>query len=70
MPLTNWTPLGSAYQEILRIVPLRDTLIVLSKAGVFRVTGSDPSSFVPELIDSTAILIAPDSVAVINNQVV
>lgn len=70
IPLTNWTPLGSQYQEIVRIVPLRDSLICLSKAGIFRVTGSDPTSFVPELIDSTQILIAPDSVQVVNNQVI
>lgn len=68
VPLTNILFAGSRSQAILRLVPLRDSLIILSEAGIYRITGTNPS-FQVEQIDSTAILLAPESVAVLNNQV-
>lgn len=69
VPLTNILFQGSSSDSIQRIVPLRDALIVLSDSGVFRITGTDPNSFQVELLDSSASLTAPESVAVLNNQV-
>ena len=68
VPLVNFFDVGSQDREILRIFPLRDSLFVFKKDGLFRVSGEAPD-FVVSLFDSSCILIAPDSVAVSNNNI-
>ena len=68
-PLSNRMPVGSADYEILRIIPLRDSLFVLKEDGVYRLYGTDPSNFQVALLDSTANCIAPDTAVVMNNQI-
>jgi hypothetical protein len=70
VPLTNFFLVGSADDEIQRIVPLRDSLLIFKKRdGIYRLSGQDSSSFQVDLLDSTTRLLAPDTVAVLNNQV-
>lgn len=70
VPLLNYLFIGSQNNRILRIKPLRNSLFVFKEnEGIYRVTGTDPSSFGVELFDSSASLLAPDSVDVVNNQI-
>lgn len=69
VPLPNYAFAGSADKEILRIIPLRDSLFILKEDGIYRLSGEDSSSFRIDLFDSTTRLIAPESAAVLNNQI-
>jgi hypothetical protein len=67
VPALNILYVGSASKKILRIVPIRNSLFILKEDGVFRCTGV-PGNFSVDTIDSTIILIAPESAVALNNQ--
>lgn len=67
VPLLNFTKVGSAHADILRIIPLRDSLFILKQDGVYRLTGNDPTSFVVDLFDSTTQILSADSAVPLNN---
>lgn len=69
VPILNYIDVGSANSPIVRIQSLRDGIIVLKPEGVYRIFGDNPSNFGVTLIDNTVNIIAPNSVAVLNNQV-
>jgi hypothetical protein len=69
VPTIQFLPVGSENEPIQRIAALRDSLIIIKKDGVFRLSGDDPNNFVVTILDSTVLCVAPDSVAVVNNQV-
>jgi len=69
VPLGNFFFVGSADEEIMRIIPLRDSLFVLKEDGIYRLSGEDPSSFRVDLFDSTTRILASDTAAVLNNQI-
>ena len=70
VPLVYLKPVGSSGNKILRIKRLRNTLFIFKeKEGIYRMTGNSPDTFATELFDSSAKLIAPDSVAVVNNEI-
>lgn len=70
VPLINIVQVGSANNPIRRIKKLRNSLFIFKeKEGIYRLTGTNPSNFVVELFDSSAKLLAPESVAVVNNQI-
>lgn len=70
VPLVNAIPVGSANDKILRIFPLRTSLFVFKeREGIFKLSGPDLSSATAELFDSSAKLLAPDSIAVVNNNI-
>lgn len=64
VPTTNYFEVGARNQEILRIVPLRDRLFVFKADGIFTVAGSG-SSFAVDLLDTSAVLKAPDTAVVL-----
>lgn len=66
-PIGNWLPVGDG-QEISRVVPLRDSVMVFKPDGVFRITG-DAGAFGVSLLDPTVAILAPDTAAPIANQV-
>jgi len=66
VPITNFFDVGAADQEILRIFPLRDSLFVFKKDGLYRISG-ESAPFTLELFDNSFIILAPDSIAVSNN---
>jgi hypothetical protein len=68
VPLPNQVTVGSKDAEILRIVPLKEALYIFKEDGIFKLTGFYPN-FTIELFDSSAILTAPESCAVLNNQI-
>lgn len=69
VPVVNFRDVGSKDKPILRIIPLRDSLIVLKTDGIWRLTGEEGA--IPSLspTDYSAILIAPDSAYVLNNNI-
>lgn len=69
VPGANNIPVGAANKEILRVVPLRDSAIIIKDDGVFRMTGDQPP-FVVTPLDLTVRCKAPDSVAVLANTVI
>lgn len=69
VPLVNFFTVGSADEEIQRIIPLRDSLFIFKEDGIYRLSGEDPASFRVDLFDSTTRLIAPETIAVLNNQI-
>lgn len=69
VPSVNYIFAGDRSVTILRIAALKDSLIVITDAGVWRVNGDSTSNFSSTLIDSTVPCVAKESVAVLNNQV-
>lgn len=59
---------GSKNYPIRRIVALRDSLFILKTDGVWRLTGANGSWSI-EPLDTSTRIIAPDSAAVVNNQI-
>ncbi len=70
VPLVNFFTVGARNKEILRVVALRDSLIVIKEDGVYRVTGDAVSNFNVTTLDSTVFCVAASSVDVINNQAI
>jgi hypothetical protein len=68
VPLLNYQDVGPKDKEILRIIALRDSLFVLKEEGIYRLSGEN-APFVVSLFDSSTILKARDTAAVLNNQI-
>jgi hypothetical protein len=66
VPLQNYLDISAEDKEILRIMPLRDSLFVFKQDGTFRISG-EIAPFVNSLLDTSCVVIAPDSVSVSNN---
>jgi hypothetical protein len=69
VPLTNTFLVGTREAAILRILPLRDSLIILKEDGVFRLNGLTPNDFSVTLLDSTVFCRASESATVLSNSV-
>lgn len=68
VPLTNYFDVGSREKQILRIIPLRDSLFVFKQDGVYRISG-ESSPFNLALFDSTVKLLAADSIGILDNRI-
>jgi hypothetical protein len=67
-PIKNIIKVGSSDDRILRIMPLREGLFIFkANDGAFVLRGENESNFSVSLLDSTAKLIAPNSLVAINN---
>lgn len=66
VPQLNFYDVGASDKEILRIFPLRDSLFVFKEDGMYRISG-ESIPFSLALADSSVILMAPDSVATLDN---
>jgi len=70
VPIVNFFDVGPKDKEIVRILPLRDSLFVLKEDAVYRISGdSSLSGFSTALFDSSTFILAPDSAVVLNNQI-
>lgn len=56
VPLLNTFRAGSGYNDIIRVIPLRDSMFLFKSDGVYRVTGDDPSNFRVDAFDTTVVL--------------
>jgi len=68
-PEVNLFFAGDANKEILRIIPLREYVLVLKQDGIYRITGNTVSTMSVAPFDLTTNLIAPNSVATLGNEV-
>lgn len=68
VPIVNFFPVGGKDKAIKRIKALRDSLFIFKEDAIYRVTGYN-GQFSPELFDSSATIIAPDTIDVLNNQI-
>lgn len=66
-PLSNTLAVGTEEAKILRIVALRDSLFVFKEDGLWKISGRGP--FYVEQVNATCILVAPDSIAVVDNTI-
>ena len=66
-PLTNTLAVGAEEDAILRIVALRDSIFVFKEDGLWKITGRGP--FYVEQLNATCFLVAPDSIAVVDNTI-
>lgn len=64
----NFLPVGSEDKEILRIVPLKDSLFIFKEDGLFRLS-AEYEPFIVSLFDSSCILLAPDSIGINKNMI-
>ena len=70
VPLLNIIRVGSANNAIRRVKKLKNSLFIFKDIeGIYRLTGTNPTNFQVELFDSSARLLAPESLAVVNNQI-
>jgi len=69
VPPGNFERVGSEDSAILRILPLRNSLIILKEEGVWRLTGETESDFIIEAYDPTVRIDAPETAVVLNNAV-
>lgn len=69
VPALNYIPVGASSKQILRIAPLRDSLVIIKEDGVFILRGETPSSFTISPLDLTVICKSMHSVTVLSNQV-
>lgn len=68
-PLANLLFAGDANKEVLRVIPLREYVVILKEDGIFRMTGTSLSTFTIVPFDYTTKLICPDSAVALSNQV-
>jgi len=68
VPIKNLFKVGSSDDRIKRIVALREGLFILKeRGGCYVLRGEGESSFSVTLLDNTAKLVSPDSLAIVNN---
>lgn len=60
---------GSGDKSILRILALRDYVLIFKQDGVYQIVGTDISSFQVQLVDDTTILRGIETAVVLNNKV-
>ena len=69
VPLVNFVTVGTSSAPIVRIVSLRDSLVVFKTDGIYRITGTALSNFTVQPLDVQMRIKAVNSVAVLNNMV-
>lgn len=70
VPLLSNLPAGPRNKELLRNIALRDSVVILTQGGVYRLTGDNRSNFNIVPIDTTIICVSANSVKVLNNNVI
>lgn len=69
VPIVNFFDVGPANTQILRILPLRTSLLIFTNRETYALTGTT-EPFRVDMLDNTARLIAEDSLVALNNQAV
>lgn len=69
VPIVNYLLVGSKNKAIKRIFALRDSVILLKEDGIFKITGNNIANFSVTPLDTTVIVLAENSGALLNNKV-
>jgi len=67
VPSLNYLDVGPKDEPIERILALRDSLFVLKTDGIYVVSGASAPNYTLRLMSNTSVIIAPDSAAILNN---
>lgn len=67
VPLNYFLAVGDKNTPVLRLMPMRDTLIAIKSDGIYGITGSDPTSFTVQPFDVQQNLAGINTPAVLNN---
>lgn len=70
VPTVNFFRVSSKSARLQRVIALRDSLIIIKEDGVYRMTGDSVTTFTITALDNTIFCLAPESVAVLNNQII
>lgn len=71
VPQVNYLNVGPQNESIGRLLPLRDSLIIIKERSIWRVTGTSVTNFTVSLLDNTiSIGNNYESAAVLNNTVI
>lgn len=68
-PLGQTLKAGSGDKAILRILALRDYILIFKQDGVYQIVGTDLNSFAVQEVDATMILRGIETAVVLNNKV-
>lgn len=69
VPSVNFIDVGAKDDPIVRIAALRNSLLIFKTDGIYRISGTDTTNFTLNLEDSSALITAPDSLAILNNEI-
>jgi hypothetical protein len=70
VPLLNFLTVGPKDKAIVRIIALRESLMIFKEDAIYRLTGTNAESgWTVALFDSSTILLAPDTANTLNNQI-
>jgi hypothetical protein len=69
VPIARELVVGAEYDEIQRIIPLQDMIIVIKDRTIWRITGSVFEDFIPTIHDDTVSIAGRDSATKLNNTV-
>lgn len=68
-PALQFLRVGATDEPIQRILPLRESLIIMKTDGVYRLTGDTPANFTVDILDNTVFVSAPETAVTLNNQI-
>jgi hypothetical protein len=69
VPATNLIRIGDTSSPILRVVPLRDYVIVLKTDGIYKIQGTTPNTLIVNAFDLTTKIIGADTAVALNSAV-
>ena len=69
VPIARELTVGAEYDEIQRIIPLQDAVIVIKDRTIWRITGSVFEDFIATIHDDTVSIAGRDSATKLNNTV-
>jgi hypothetical protein len=69
VPLLQNILVGSADKSILRVIALRDYVLIFKQDGVYQIVGTDISSFAAQEVDKTTLLRGIETAVALNNKV-
>lgn len=69
VPIVNYLDCGSANEDILRIIPLKDSVFVLKQYSIYRIIGEDPFSLRVSLFDNAINFSAPDTAVLVDSTI-
>ena len=69
VPLLNFIDVGSSDQDILRLIPVRDSLFVFKEDGIYRISGETVANFSASIFDGTTRLLSKESAVPFSNSV-
>ncbi len=69
VPALNLVRVGDSSSNILRVIPLRDYVIVLKTDGIYKIQGTTPNSLVVLPFDLTTKIIGADTAVALNSAV-